>query len=546
MNNLQQKLFTLLLEIDDICNRHDITYYLAGGTALGAVRGGKVLPWDDDADIYITRDNWEKLKPVMEKELPEGREFACVENTPLYNHPIGAYYDSNSTLILRQNMLIGKACGQMVEFLIMDPMPTDDQGKWNHRRWLKVYTELLSPYIVINGKIREVNVDYDYELYQEYYERMKEKGREKILAEVKEKFTQASEEEADTFCMRWGIETLMYPKSGFGTPRRVKMEGKMLPVGEHAERIFRIAYGDGWMYVPVPDEKVIHRRDIDVDIPYKRYTDIFLPLIDREEILQAHEVRKRNITDVMPNREAFEWEMAKLRGEAFAVEIVKEPFDAKQMATWLESQEFDKLEAFYKPFYQFIKEKYVKRNAIIPEAEEEYLYYALMTPIMKGEYYRIMSVISILERKQRIVGTLEKAAEAAHFCWKLSVAMYDEKDNNQVKAILDEGKQWDNLRDYQKAVLWLLKEETEKLPEEEERKEQLTKLYEKAFELSRHFVMDGEILGYMAYAKWMLGFEEEAKGVYETAVSQSRNGFLWKEAEELAGVIHREKEEYDN
>lgn len=73
MNELQQRLYGLLKEVDGICKRNDITYYLAGGAALGAIRGGGFLPWDDDIDLYITRKNWDRLVEVMEKEELEDR-----------------------------------------------------------------------------------------------------------------------------------------------------------------------------------------------------------------------------------------------------------------------------------------------------------------------------------------------------------------------------------------------------------------------------------------------------------------------------------------
>ena len=77
-NTLQKNLFQLLTEIDDICKKYDIQYFLAGGTALGTVRNHCFLPWDDDIDLYITRDNWNKLRHVLENEenvLKEGRSF---------------------------------------------------------------------------------------------------------------------------------------------------------------------------------------------------------------------------------------------------------------------------------------------------------------------------------------------------------------------------------------------------------------------------------------------------------------------------------------
>jgi len=94
---VQENLLILLKEIDEICKKHNIIYYLAGGTALGAVRNAGFLPWDDDIDIYITRDNWKKFESIIDEELKPDREIACVERNDLYRNPIPRYIDKNTT-----------------------------------------------------------------------------------------------------------------------------------------------------------------------------------------------------------------------------------------------------------------------------------------------------------------------------------------------------------------------------------------------------------------------------------------------------------------
>ena len=61
----------LLSEIDKICKRHGIVYFADWGTLLGAVRHGGYIPWDDDMDISMTRENYEKFLKVAPDELPD-------------------------------------------------------------------------------------------------------------------------------------------------------------------------------------------------------------------------------------------------------------------------------------------------------------------------------------------------------------------------------------------------------------------------------------------------------------------------------------------
>lgn len=68
MNPIQENLFLLLVEFDELCSKYDIDYILAAGAGLGAVRNHRFLPWDDDIDLYLTRDNWNKLRHVVETD----------------------------------------------------------------------------------------------------------------------------------------------------------------------------------------------------------------------------------------------------------------------------------------------------------------------------------------------------------------------------------------------------------------------------------------------------------------------------------------------
>ena len=69
---VQEANLRVLKEIDRICEKYRIGYVLDAGTLLGAVRHGGFIPWDDDADVVMTRNAWEAFRKVAPRELPEG------------------------------------------------------------------------------------------------------------------------------------------------------------------------------------------------------------------------------------------------------------------------------------------------------------------------------------------------------------------------------------------------------------------------------------------------------------------------------------------
>lgn len=81
----KQKLIELLVEFDKICKENDIEYYLAFGTLLGAVREKGFILWDDDIDIYISREGMEKFSAIVNSdgESPYAVKISCHYNTSI-------------------------------------------------------------------------------------------------------------------------------------------------------------------------------------------------------------------------------------------------------------------------------------------------------------------------------------------------------------------------------------------------------------------------------------------------------------------------------
>ena len=60
----QVKMLDILLHVDKFCKEHNITYWLSSGTLLGAVRHGGFIPWDDDLDIEMRREDFLRFKSL--------------------------------------------------------------------------------------------------------------------------------------------------------------------------------------------------------------------------------------------------------------------------------------------------------------------------------------------------------------------------------------------------------------------------------------------------------------------------------------------------
>lgn len=95
----QLKQLSILEVIDDICRKHNIEYWLDGGTLLGAVRHEGFIPWDDDIDIAMRKEALEKFIKVAPAELPDNLFLQTPESDPQSKEPIIKVRDLNSLYI---------------------------------------------------------------------------------------------------------------------------------------------------------------------------------------------------------------------------------------------------------------------------------------------------------------------------------------------------------------------------------------------------------------------------------------------------------------
>lgn len=65
VRDVQMKILEIMKYIDKVCRENGIVYYIMGGTALGAIRHGGFIPWDDDLDIFMTPSSYQQFRNAM-------------------------------------------------------------------------------------------------------------------------------------------------------------------------------------------------------------------------------------------------------------------------------------------------------------------------------------------------------------------------------------------------------------------------------------------------------------------------------------------------
>ena len=79
VSDIHKVLLEMMKDLDAVLRKHNIPYWLAGGSALGAVRHQGFIPWDDDMDITMLRSDYERFLKEAVPDLPDRYVFQCYE-----------------------------------------------------------------------------------------------------------------------------------------------------------------------------------------------------------------------------------------------------------------------------------------------------------------------------------------------------------------------------------------------------------------------------------------------------------------------------------
>ena len=96
MDLLHQVDLNIVKEVVSICEKHGFTYYMLGGTMLGAVRHKGFIPWDDDIDLGIPRKDYEEFLRVAPKELSSYLRVVNYHTDPEYHYYITRILDTET------------------------------------------------------------------------------------------------------------------------------------------------------------------------------------------------------------------------------------------------------------------------------------------------------------------------------------------------------------------------------------------------------------------------------------------------------------------
>ncbi len=312
----QSKLLSLFKEINDICNRHNIVYYLAGGTLIGAMRHNGFIPWDDDMDLLMTRDNWLKFLEVTKYDIPENRIVECQEVNRSYPNMFGRYTDIKSSAIHNNQILGDGVAGYVIDILVLDPIPDKNESYQKYVEDLMLYSDLVNPSLNYSYRYR-LNVNKD--RFKKYYKRMQKEEKEKVLSELEQQMFTYNEDECQYYVMRWGGAPFLFDKDMYGSSRWGDFEGIKCRIPDRTSDYLTWHYGDDWMYIPPHNEQESHNAIFSFTTDYKTIQNDYMKFINVEKVRKSFIKRKLFFLNNMDRRLGIQDQKAEM--QAYTIKL---------------------------------------------------------------------------------------------------------------------------------------------------------------------------------------------------------------------------------
>lgn len=125
LKKLQQAEITILKDFDDLCSKNGVEYFVCGGTALGGIRHGGFIPWDDDIDLGMTRENYDKFLKIARTD----RRYDYINPEVDIKFPvmITKWYRKGTLFLNEELQGLGFNLGIAIDIFCFDRVPNDEK-----------------------------------------------------------------------------------------------------------------------------------------------------------------------------------------------------------------------------------------------------------------------------------------------------------------------------------------------------------------------------------------------------------------------------------
>lgn len=533
MTEKQEHLLKLFREIDEICKKHNLRYVMAGGTLIGVLRNEGFIPWDDDVDIYMPRDDWDKFVELSKTEFPPHRAVQCVDVDRSYTNSFPRYASTDSCAVHKHQVIGDDKAGEIIDVLTLDPIPADDKEYEKYRTHMMIYSDLVNISVVF-GNRWEIPAS----LYLKYLLSYVFLGKDRTLKKLEKIMFSYKEEDCDRYAMRWGGCPFLFDKDMMFPVKYMDFEGEKVMIPRRTNDYLVWHYGDEWSYIPPHGERESHDAICVDGIDYKEFRDDYMHKVNKRRARFNAAVRKFYYMATAKRTHRLSHERDLLQARATVMDLKKRIKECgSSLKELVERHEFEALNEIFLNYFQvqlsagFIGREdfgniYPFYHPTLLEVDDDVFMAGMMTLFYTERISKAYRMFQVREKLDHVTPDMKNIMEDV-VLFRKATCHYEFGEKREAEEIsrglLEKYPGNPSFLKFQcRLVMDRAREKS--LPGEAE------EFLEEALEL---FPEDGYFLKYKAEILWMRGMRLDGLRLFAQAREKTNNGIVQLELDKF-------------
>lgn len=259
LQKVQLKIFNYFL---DVCEEHDITYFIYGGSLLGTIRHQGFIPWDDDIDVIMFREEFEKLNILLQNNIDEKYKFINVLNEKTYHF-------TWSRLMLKDTLFKEWWADQVeytpnifIDIFVLDNIPNNNVKRFIHK-WTSFSLNQLTMYAFIKFD-NESALKKIFQQSVHYFLKILPISSYSIKRKCINSYAKYQNEDCKEVCDFPAVcQMPVYLKTDWLPAKKAKFEGIDVNIPNNYDKVLKRTYGN-YMELP-PEEKRFRPAPDEID-----------------------------------------------------------------------------------------------------------------------------------------------------------------------------------------------------------------------------------------------------------------------------------------